>query len=105
MQAVELLIEIGISVASAGTAALGTMFTLGRRMQKIIDEATEAKKIATEAKELVNKLDKEVDDDRRQGAELWQDLNRTLGQIEGVMSGGSGPTMPPRGKLPSRSGR
>lgn len=104
MQTLELVIEVGISLASAGSAALGTVWTLARRMQKVADEATEAKKIAEEAKQLVHKLDAEVDEDRRQGAEQWHDLNRTLGQIEGVMSGG-GPTMPPRGKLPSRGGR
>lgn len=104
MQTLELVITVGISLASAGAAALGTVFTLARRMQKIIDEAAEAKKIAEEAKQLVHKLDAEVDEDRRTGAEQWHDLNRTLGQIEGMMSG-SNPTMPPRGKLPSRGGR
>lgn len=104
MQSLEIVVEVGISLASAGAAALGTVFTLARRMQKGLDEAAEAKKIAEEAKQLVHKLDTEVDEDRRQGAEQWHDLNRTLGQIEGMMSGGN-PTMPPRGKLPSRGGR
>jgi hypothetical protein len=103
VQSWELAIEIGISLASAGSAAMGTIWTLARRMQKLVDETEEAKKLAREALDHVKKLDEEVDDDRRQGADQWHDLNRTLGQIEGMMSGG--PPINPRGKLPSRGGR
>jgi len=104
VQTVEFVVEVGISLASAGSAAMGTIWTLARRMQKMADETAEAKKLAEEAKGLVLKLDQEVDDDRRQGAEQWQELSRTLGQIEGMMSGGP-PIPPPRGKLPSRGSR
>ncbi|HTQ43914.1 MAG TPA: hypothetical protein VMI75_14230 [Polyangiaceae bacterium] len=104
MQTLELAIEIGASLLSAGAGAIGATFTFARRLQKMADEAAEAKKIAEEAKQLILKLDAEVDEDRKMGAEQWQDLNRTLGQIEGIMSGGP-PTNPSRGKLPSRGGR
>jgi chromosome segregation ATPase len=111
VQTWELAVEVGISVASAGATALGMIWTLARRMQKDSDEAAETKKTATAAHDRLEKLDRElneriekleaeVDEDRKQGADLWQDLNRTLGQIEGMMSGG--PPVNPRGKLPSR---
>jgi hypothetical protein len=99
----ELAVEVGVSVASAGLTVAGAIWTFARRLQKIEDDVSETKKSIEKTEGLVRKLDEEVDEDRRQGAEQWLDLNRTLGQIEGMMSGG-GPTPPPRGKMPSRGG-
>ncbi len=98
MEAWEVAVEAGVAVVSGLVGAGGVLWSLGRKLQKIEDQAVTATKLAKETHDSVEKLEREIDQDRRQGAEQWQDLNRTLGQIEGAMSGGP----PPRPRLPSR---
>jgi outer membrane murein-binding lipoprotein Lpp len=96
MEAWEVIVEAGVAVVSGLVGAGGVLWTLGRKLQKIEDKADKALVEVKELRDSVQKLEREVDQDRRQGAEQWQDLNRTLGQIEGMMGGG-----PPRPRLPS----
>jgi hypothetical protein len=88
----DLAIEAGIALASGVVGAGGVLWKMGRELQRIKDlsEGVSLK---------IEKLEKEVDEDRRQGADSWQELNRTLGRIEGQMNGGH---TPPRGRLPSQ---
>ena len=95
----EVAVEVGIAVVSGVAGAGGVLWSLARKLQKTEDAAGNAEKVARENREAIEKLEREVDQDRKQGAEQWQDLSYTLGRIEGVMSGA-----PPRPKLPS-SGR
>jgi hypothetical protein len=96
VEAWEIVVEAGVAVVSGLAGAGGVLWSLARKLQRIEDKADKALASAKDTKDSVEKLEHEIDQDRRQGAEQWQDLNRTLGQIEGAMSGA-----PPRPRLPS----
>jgi 3-dehydroquinate synthase class II len=99
VEVLEIVVEAGVALAGGVAGAGGVLWSLARKLQSIEDVAKSAEKVAKENREKVDKLEVEIHQDRRQGAEQWQDLNRTLGQIEGMMSGSPMPTRP---RLPSR---
>jgi hypothetical protein len=99
MEAWEIVVEAGVALASGVVGAGGVLWSLARKLQRVEDTAASAATGTKENREKLEKLETEIDLDRRQGADQWQDLNRTLGQIEGMMSGGSQPMQRPR--LPS----
>ena len=106
MELAEVALSIGGGVVSGTITALVFSFFLGRKYQKIEDKL---EALAEADEKLVDKLDKiegklqKVEDDAetmtKENNQSWQDINRSLGQIEGMLSGGALPPPP----LPRKS--
>lgn len=99
MEGWEVAAEAGIALLSGIAGAGGVLWSLARKLQQAEDAVGKAEEAAKANKAAIEKLEREVDQDRKEGAEQWQEISYTLGRIEGAMSG-----TPPRPRLPS-SGR
>jgi len=91
-----LALEVAVSVVSASAVVAATAWKLGRDIQKIKDTATNAVEAAARAEKKADKAETSIDALAKEENESWQELNRTLGQIEGAMG------ITPRPKMKSR---
>ena len=88
--------NVGIALSSSAAGAGAIVWSLSSRLQ-------DAKNRLSNAELRLDKLETEVNEDRRDDVRQWADLNRVLGQIEGRLSNeGPAPLLPPRPRLPSR---
>jgi hypothetical protein len=75
---------VGGILSGAGTA-LVLAFIFGRKYQKIEDELEDLRNNDIALDKKCTKLDTDVAALTKENNESWQDLNRTLGQIEGSL--------------------
>ena len=80
MEAWELAVEVGVAVVSGTGAAGGVLWSMARKLQRLEDAVGR-----------LDRLEHEVDEDRKAQVDQWQELNRTLGRIEGSVVGGLTP--------------
>jgi len=91
-----LAIDAAVSVVSASAVVVAAAWKLGRDIQKIKDTAESAVEAAGRAEKKADKAETSIDALAKEENESWQELNRTLGQIEGAMG------ITPRPKMKSR---
>lgn len=95
---------IGLSalggVLSGGVTALALSFVLGRKYQKIEDRLAALEQKDGEHDKKLDKLDTDYDTMTKENNESWQYINRSLGQIEGMLRGLPPPLPPARKSRP-----
>ena len=96
-------VEIGYAIiagiASGALTATGFVFLLGRRYQAIEEHLKALFEKNREQDAKIEKLETDQTTMTKENNESWQDLNRTLGQIEGSI-GMLPPPPPPRKTRP-----
>lgn len=85
---------VGALTALAGLIILAYRF--GSRLTAIESQATSAQLAAAEAKQKANENKTDIDTLTKEQGESWQELYRTLGNIEGEL--GMNPPTRPRGR-------
>jgi hypothetical protein len=78
-------LTILIGLGSGALSAAGFMFLMGRKYQRIEDrlEGLEAKDERVEKQ--LEKVETDVNTLVKEEGESWQEVNRTLGQIQGAL--------------------
>jgi pimeloyl-ACP methyl ester carboxylesterase len=87
-----LVVEIGVALVGGSMGALGAMWTLSTRFQRVEDMALAAK---NKADGVGQELDNLVQEESAQ----WQTINRTLGRMEGALGISDHPS---RSRFPTR---
>jgi hypothetical protein len=95
MESWEILLEGGIALVGGLTGAGGMLWNLSSKIKAAQLEAQEAKAAAARGEKRIDKLEDELDKDRKEAADQWQQFSRTLGRIEGQMNPGM--SRPPGG--------
>jgi DNA anti-recombination protein RmuC len=85
MESWEILVEGGVALASGCAGAGAILWNLSNKLSHVLSEARSAKLAAEALEKRIDKLEEELGEDRKEAAEQWQHLNRTLGRIEGAM--------------------
>lgn len=87
-------------VGSGAIAAVAYSFILGRKYQQTEDKLKNLEAKNEEQDKKIEKLDTDQDAMTKENHESWQELNRSLGQVQGILLGGLPPPLPPRKSRP-----